>query len=232
MAMLEINNVTKKFGEIVALDKVNLKVGGKENLGIIGPNGAGKTTLFNIISGFLKPDSGRIEFRGKCIDGKKPNCLVKMGLVRTFQLIKVFKNLTVEENILAPNSNNGVESILERVELKDKRNMLAKNLSQGELRRLSIGIAIAAHPKMLLLDEPFSGLSPKEAVKLDSVIRELRDEGIPQIIIEHKLKELFNLTERVVVLNFGQIIFDGSPEEAVRDNTVVNAYLGVNHAEN
>jgi len=232
MAMLEINNVTKKFGEIVALDRVNLKVSGRKNLGIIGPNGAGKTTLFNVISGFLKPDSGRIEFRGTCIDGRKPNRLVKMGLVRTFQLIKVFKNLTVEENILAPNSNNGVGDILERVELEDKRKMLAKNLSQGELRRLSIGIAIAAHPKMLLLDEPFSGLSPKEAMKLDSVIRELRDEGIPQIIIEHKLKELFNLTERVVVLNFGKIIFDGSPDEAVRDKTVVNAYLGVSHAEN
>jgi len=230
--MLEINNVTKKFGEIVALDRVNLKVSGRKNLGIIGPNGAGKTTLFNVISGFLKPDSGRIEFRGTCIDGRKPNRLVKMGLVRTFQLIKVFKNLTVEENILAPNSNNGVGDILERVELEDKRKMLAKNLSQGELRRLSIGIAIAAHPKMLLLDEPFSGLSPKEAMKLDSVIRELRDEGIPQIIIEHKLKELFNLTERVVVLNFGKIIFDGSPDEAVRDKTVVNAYLGVSHAEN
>jgi branched-chain amino acid transport system ATP-binding protein len=110
--------------------------------------------------------------------------------------------------------------------------MLAKNLSQGELRRLSIGIAIASHPKMLLLDEPFSGLSPKEASQLDNVIRELKEEGIPQIIIEHKLKELFNLSERVVVLNFGKIIFDGSPEEAVRDKTVINAYLGANHAEN
>jgi branched-chain amino acid transport system ATP-binding protein len=230
--MLTIKNVSKKFGEIVALDRVNLRVSNEECIGIIGPNGAGKTTLFNVISGFIKPDSGKIEFRGECIRGKKPNSLVKKGLVRTFQLIRVFKNMTVEENILAPNSKNGVRDILERVELVDKRNMLAKNLSQGELRRLSIGIAIASHPKMLLLDEPFSGLSPKEASQLDNVIRELKEEGIPQIIIEHKLKELFNLSERVVVLNFGKIIFDGSPEEAVRDKTVINAYLGANHAEN
>ena len=230
--MLTIKNVSKKFGEIVALDRVNLRVNNQECIGIIGPNGAGKTTLFNVISGFIKPDSGRIEFRGECIGGKKPNCLVKKGLVRTFQLIRVFKNMTVEENILAPNSKNGAKDILERVELLEKRDMLARNLSQGELRRLSIGIALAAHPRMLLLDEPFSGLSPKEAFQLDNVIRELKEDGIPQIIIEHKLKELFNLSERVVVLNFGKIIFDGSPEEAVRDKTVINAYLGANHAEN
>jgi branched-chain amino acid transport system ATP-binding protein len=230
--MLKIKNVSKKFGEIVALDRVSLKVGSDECLGIIGPNGAGKTTLFNVVSGFIKPDSGRIEFRGECIQGKKPNCLVKKGLVRTFQLIRVFRNMTVEENILAPNSKEGASEILEIIELKDKRNMLAKNLSQGELRRLSIGIALATHPKMLLLDEPFSGLSPKEALKLDSVIKELKEDGIPQIIIEHKLKELFKLSERVVVLNFGKIIFDGHPEDAVRDKAVINAYLGANHAEN
>lgn len=228
--MLAINQVSKKFGSIVALDRVSFKVD-NECLGVIGPNGAGKTTLFNAISGFMKPDMGRIEFRGKHINGKKPNHLVKMGLVRTFQLIKVFKNMTVEENILAPNSRNGTD-ILERVELVDKGQMLAKNLSQGELRRLSVGIALAARPKMLLLDEPFSGLSSKEAMKLDQVIGELKDDGISQIIIEHKLKELFNLSDRVVVLNFGKVIFDGSPEEAVQDKKVVNAYLGAKHAEN
>lgn len=230
--MLKIKNVSKKFGEIVALDRVSLRVGSDECLGIIGPNGAGKTTLFNIVSGFIKPDSGRIEFRGECIQGKKPNYLVKKGLVRTFQLIRVFRNMTVEENILAPNSKEGANEILEIIELKDKRNMLAKNLSQGELRRLSIGIALATHPKMLLLDEPFSGLSPKETLKLDSVIKELKEDGIPQIIIEHKLKELFKLSDRVVVLNFGKIIFNGHPEDAVRDKAVINAYLGANHAEN
>ncbi|MFW5936140.1 MAG: ATP-binding cassette domain-containing protein, partial [Candidatus Hadarchaeota archaeon] len=134
--MLAINQVTKKFGSIVALDRVSFKVD-NECLGIIGPNGAGKTTLFNAISGFMKPDTGRIEFRGKHINGKKPNNLVKLGLVRTFQLIKVFKNMTVEENILAPNSKNGASDILERVDLVDKSQMMARYLSQGELRRLS-----------------------------------------------------------------------------------------------
>ena len=228
--MLEVRDVAKKFGELVALNGVSFKVD-SGCLGIIGPNGAGKTTLFDVISGFLRPDSGDVRFRGISIVGKKPSSLVKMGLVRTFQLIKVFKHMSVEENVLAA---DGDGDILKRVGLWEKRNLLACKLSQGELRKLSIGLALAAKPKLLMLDEPFSGLSSAESRELDGIIRELMDDGISLVIIEHKLKELFKLADRVIVLNFGEVIFEGSPEEAVRDKNVIEAYLGKseNHVGN
>jgi len=229
--MLKVVNVTKKFGEIRALNGVSFKVNDGEILGIIGPNGAGKTTLFGVISGFIKPDSGDVKLNGRSIVGKKPNQLVKMGLVRTFQIIRVFKHMTVEENVEVASFNGKTSEILRSIGLWNKRSMLAKNLSQGELRRLSIGMALATDPKILLLDEPFSGLSPKEAEDLDRIIRSLNENGITQIIIEHKLKELFNLAERVLVLNFGKVIFEGLPDEAVKNEDVIRAYLGsVKHA--
>ncbi len=224
--MLKVVKVTKKFGEINALNGVSFEVKGGEILGIIGPNGAGKTTLFGVISGFIKPDSGDVRLNGRSIVGKKPSKLVKMGLVRTFQIIKVFKHMTVEENVEVASSNGKTSEVLKEVGLWDKRKMLAKNLSQGELRRLSIGMALATNPKVLLLDEPFSGLSPKEANDLSSIVKKLNENGITQVIIEHKLKELFDLAERIVVLNFGKVIFEGHPEEVVRNENVVKAYLG------
>ncbi len=224
--MLKVENVTKKFGEIRALNGVSFKVSNGEILGIIGPNGAGKTTLFSVISGFLKPDSGDVKLNGKSIVGKKPNQLVKMGLVRTFQIIRVFRHMTVEENVEVASLNGKTSEILRSIGLWNKRNMLAKNLSQGELRRLSIGMALATDPKILLLDEPFSGLSPKEAESLNGIIRTLNENGITQVIIEHRLKELFNLAERVLVLNFGKVIFEGLPDEAVKNEDVIRAYLG------
>ncbi len=224
--MLKVVKVTKKFGEIRALNGVSFEVKGGEILGIIGPNGAGKTTLFGVISGFIKPDSGDVRLNGRSIVGKKPSKLVKMGVVRTFQIIKVFKHMTVEENVEVASSNGKTSEVLKEVGLWDKRKMLAKNLSQGELRRLSIGMALATNPKVLLLDEPFSGLSPKEANDLSSIVKMLNENGITQVIIEHKLKELFDLAERIVVLNFGKVIFEGHPEEVVRNENVVKAYLG------
>ncbi len=223
--MLEVESVEKKFGELVALNGVSFKVRKNECLGIMGPNGAGKTTLFNVISGFLKPDRGDVRFRGESIVGRKPSSLVRMGLVRTFQLIRVFRQMSVEENVIA--AGGGIEE-LERVGLEKKRGWLASNLSQGELRRLSIALALAAKPKMLMLDEPFSGLSVSESRELERIIKSLRDEGIPLVVIEHKLKELFRIVDRLIVLNYGEVIFEGLPEEAVRDRTVIEAYLGGN----
>ncbi len=224
--MLKVVKVTKRFGEIRALNGVSFEVKRGEMLGIIGPNGAGKTTLFGIISGFIKPDSGDVRLNGRSIVGKKPSKLVKMGLVRTFQIIRVFRHMTVEENIEVANSDGKASEVLKEVGLWNKRKMLAKNLSQGELRRLSIGMALATNPKVLLLDEPFSGLSPKEAKDLSAVVRNLNENGLTEVIIEHKLKELFDLAERVVVLNFGKVIFEGHPEEVVRNEDVIRAYLG------
>ncbi|WP_457548537.1 ABC transporter ATP-binding protein [Archaeoglobus sp.] len=222
--MLEVERVTKKFGALVALDNVSFKVDGKR-LGIIGPNGAGKTTLFNVISGFLRPNSGKVVFNGKDITGLRPSKIAEMGLVRTFQLLKVFKSLTVQENLSIVSDD--LRDLLELVDLWEKRKVLAGNLSQGEMRKLGIALALAKKPKMLLLDEPFSGLSP---VECESLIDVLKNVKTPIIMIEHKLGELFDLVDRVIVLNFGRVIFEGKPDEATRDSRVVEAYIGEDYA--
>ncbi len=227
--MLRIESVSKKFGELVVLSDVTMKVEKGESVGIIGPNGAGKTTLFNIISGFLKPDSGKVVFKGVNVVGKKPSQLAKMGLVRTFQIVKVFGNMSVEENVLTVTSDIDV---LKDFGLWEKRGELAANLSYGELRKLSIALAIAAKPKLLLLDEPFSGLTPREARELAAIVKELGNNGHSIAIIEHRLSELFDVAERVVVLNSGKVIFDGLPSEAVKEKAVIEAYLGKRYAQN
>jgi branched-chain amino acid transport system ATP-binding protein len=225
--MLKVRNVHKKFGEVRVLEGVNLKINSGERLGIIGPNGAGKTTLFNIISGFLRPDQGEVKFQGKNVTGLKPSQLAKMGVVRTFQIVKVFSNMTVEQNMLTVTSEL---DYLRDFGLWEKRNEIAANLSNGELRKLSIALALASNPKLLLLDEPFSGLSPKEARELASLIEGINQNGHSIAIIEHRLKDLFNVTEKVVVLNSGKIIFEGHPDEVVREKAVIEAYLGKRYA--
>ena len=225
--LLQVKNLTKKFGELEALSDVSFDVEEGECLGVIGPNGAGKTTLFNVISGFMKPTSGSIKFNGESIVGKKPHELVKMGLSRTFQVIRVFKNITVRENVLVVTEE--WEGLLKELDLWEKRNHLAKDLPQGDLRRLNIGMALATNPRLLLLDEPFSGLSPKESVGLGAFIEKLKEKNMTMILIEHKLRELFGHVERTLVLNYGQLIFEGTPEELVRDEKVVQVYLGAEY---
>lgn len=222
--MLKVINVTKKFGELVALNNVSLTINEGECRGIIGPNGAGKTTLFNVISGFMRPTSGRIIFNGLDITGYKPYRLVDMGLVRTFQIVRVFKNLTVYRNFQVVNEDP--DELIRELGLWDKRDYLAKELPFGELRKLSIGLALSLNPKLLLLDEPFSGLSPRESMDLSKLISRLRDRGVTMVVIEHKLKELFDLADMVTVLSSGKVIFEGKPDEVVNDKRVIEAYLG------
>ena len=225
--MLQVDNLTKKFGELEALSNLTFEVKKQECLGIIGPNGAGKTTLFNILSGFMKPTSGNVKFNGSDIIGKKPYELVKLGLTRTFQVIRVFKNISVLDNFSVINEKS--EELLRDLGLWEKRDILAKDLPQGDLRKLNIGMALATNPKLLLLDEPFSGLSPKEGAELSELIEELKKKNITMIIIEHKLRELFGLVQNVIVLNYGRLIFGGNPEEVIRDEKVINVYLGVGY---
>ncbi len=226
--MLRVKGISKKFGELQVLSNVSLDVNKGERVGIIGPNGAGKTTLFNIISGFTKPDSGEVIFKGMNVVGFKPSKLAKLGLVRTFQIVRIFENMTVEENLLTISSD---PSILKEFGLWDKRGEMASNLSYGELRKLSIALAMAAKPELLLLDEPFSGLSKKEAHDLANIIKELGNNGNSMVIIEHRLGELFDVAERVVVLNSGKVIFDGHPDEVVKQRQVIEAYLGRRYAK-
>lgn len=224
--MLRLIDISKSFHRLKVLDNISFEIK-KEKLGILGPNGAGKTTLFNIISGFLKPDSGKILFQDENIISKKPSELAKLGIIRTFQVMKVFENLTVEENLL---TINGDLDILRDFDLENKRKEIAKNLSQGELRRLSIAMAFAKKPKLLLLDEPFSGLSKKEAEKILSIINEISD-GTSIAIVEHRMREMFSVVDRVVVLNSGKLIFDGNPGDVLENRAVREAYFGSKYAK-
>ena len=226
-SMLQVKNLTKKFGELEALSNVSFQLKEQECLGIIGPNGAGKTTLFNILSGFMKPTSGSIKFYGKDIVGKKPHVLVKLGLSRTFQVIRVFKNITVFENFSVITDRG--EELLKELGLWEKRGYLAKDLPQGDLRRLNIGMALATNPKLLLLDEPFSGLSPKEGAELGTNIEKLKVKNMTMILIEHQLRELFGIVKRVIGLNYGRLVFEGTPEEVIKDKRVIDVYLGVDY---
>ncbi len=226
--MLKVRNVHKSFGELRVLEGVDLEIERSQRVGIIGPNGAGKTTLFNIISGFMKPDKGRITFRNRDISGMRPSQLAKMGIIRTFQIVKVFSNMSVEQNMLTITPDL---DLLKDFGLWGKRNEIASNLSYGELRKLSIALSMAANPKVLLLDEPFSGLSPKEARELADIIKEISDNGQSIALIEHRLSDLFDVAEKILVLNSGKIIFEGHPSEVVKEKSVIEAYLGKKYAK-
>ncbi|MCG7854092.1 MAG: ABC transporter ATP-binding protein [Methanosarcinaceae archaeon] len=240
MNLLEIENLTKRFGGLEALASFSLSVREGEIVGIIGPNGAGKTTLFNCITGFLPLDSGSAFFDGNDIKGKKPYQIVNLGLARTWQLVKAFFGMRVMDAMMVPSFSKRamsshssekarqekVEKILQEMGLEKNIWLDVDNLNQGELRLLDISRALATCPRVLLLDEPFSGLSHKEIENISQVVRNLNNEGLTIVIIEHRLRELMKLVQKIVVINFGQKIAEGIPEEIVQELPVIEAYLG------
>ncbi|MCK0103249.1 ABC transporter ATP-binding protein [Pseudohalocynthiibacter sp. F2068] len=245
-ALLEISGLTKRFGGLEAVSGVDFVCREKETLGIIGPNGAGKTTLFNLITGFTVPTEGRITFDGKNITGARPHRIVNHGIARTFQGVRLFRGMTVWENVwLAQNalvnfmfptffSSRGreeslraeAEQLLSDFHLLGKKDSKAGDLAFGDMRRLEICRALATQPKLLLLDEPASGLTPVETKQLIEDLRRLSRTGVTIAIIEHDMNVALGLSDQMVVLNFGKLLSTGTPDEIRNNPQVIEAYLG------
>ena len=237
MTILEVINLSKYFGGVRAVDGVSFKVRRNEILGIIGPNGAGKTTLFNLISGYLKPDSGEVIFEGEKITGLEPYKICKKGIVRTFQIPRPFEECTVFENVLVAASFGknlkwkeaklAAEDLIRYFELDNKRNALAKELTAFEKRKLEMARALATKPKLLLLDEALAGLNPSEVEKYVSLVKKVHEErDLTIMIVEHNLRAVMSISHRVICMNFGKIIAEGSPEEITKNEEVCKIYLG------
>jgi len=238
-ALLEVSNLHKHFGGLHAVKNVSLTVQRGEVVGILGPNGAGKTTVYNLLTGFIAPDAGaRIDFQGKSVLGLAPFRIAALGISRTFQLCRPFVGLSVLENVIVGALGSHVAGdgseleararrLLAQVGLAGKEGVPAEVLSYGDQRRLEIARALAARPALLLLDEPFAGLGSSEIADLSALIRRVHaDEGLTVVLIEHKLREFMRLVDRVVALDFGEIIAEGLPEAIVRHPAVIEAYIG------
>jgi branched-chain amino acid transport system ATP-binding protein len=237
--ILEVKNLTKKFGGLTAVNDVNFEIKRGEILGLIGPNGAGKTTVFQLISGFEKPSSGTIQFNGVNITGKKPYQIVNLGMARTFQLVRSFRYLSLLDNVsvacLSPRGkrafavtgiDEAASSILSSVGLVDKARLPPVILPHGDLRRLEIGKALGTNPEMLLLDEPFSGLALEEVEGINKLIRRLSEEGVTIFVTGHVMRELMALVPRVIAMHQGRLIAEGPPKEVANNKIVLEAYLG------
>ena len=245
--MLEIKTLSKHFGGVKAVDNLDLQVQSGEIVGLIGPNGSGKSTLVNLVCGVLKPTSGEVIFEGHSMAGQVPSARLRHGIARTFQNIRLFGGLTVWQNLwVARNSNEDIrsqsilrrwlgsattlkkeiETMLEFSDLADKADVLASNLAFGEQRRLELARAVAAKPRLLLLDEPAAGMNRAEVAELEQRIRSLREQGITILLVEHVMQLVMGVTDRIAVLNFGSKIAEGSPNDIQENTAVQEAYLG------
>lgn len=251
MNILELVSLRKEFGGLVATNDVNLGIEEGEIRGLIGPNGSGKTTLFNLITGFIRPTRGKVIWQGHDITGQSPDTIAKKGLVRSFQLTTVFKEVTALQNVIiarhlhnkanilgqifggtnAREKEKAVEekaiSLLETMGIGDVKDEISGELPHGYQRALGITITLATEPKLLLLDEPVTGMNPIETRDMMERIKMLRDSGITILLVEHDMKAVMTTCEKITVMNFGEKIAEGSPEEVSKNREVIKAYLGV-----
>lgn len=250
MALLEVKRLHKNFRGLRALLDVDLSVEEGEIVGLIGPNGAGKTTLFNVITGYLRPTAGQVRFRGEEITRLKPHSIARRGIARIFQTTSLFEEATVLDNVVLGHyiqskvgfwrafanthlarrkeqeTREKATQILEFIGISDVKDWVAKNLPYGYQRELAVAIALAVKPKLLLLDEPVSGMSTEENLAMMRSIKEIRDTGVTIIVVEHNMRAVMGLSDRIVVLNEGVKIAEGSPKEITENENVIEAYLG------
>ena len=233
--ILRTEDVSIHFGGLVAVDKVNIHLDKGEILGLIGTNGAGKTTLFNMIAGALKPTSGQIYLRDQQIGGKKANKICKLGIGRTYQVVQPFTNLTVLDNVTVGclNRTNNVEEakekaaeIINKVGLGHRMNVVGSSLGLPDLKRMEIARALGTQPEILLLDEVMAGLNPTECQDAMDLVMKIRDDGMTIIVIEHVMKAIMNISDRIYVMNQGRLIAEGTPSEISRNQEVIDSYLG------
>lgn len=235
MSLLEVKNVSMFFGGLAAISSVSFDVKKGEILGLIGPNGAGKTTMFNVVNGFYDPTKGEVFFKDKKISGLKPHQICQLGIARTFQVVKPLQRMSVHDNVIASaflrvkNRAKAEEIALETIKftgLFDDRDVISKGLPLGKRKKLEIARALATQPEMLLLDESFAGLNPAELDESIKIIRKIKARGITIMIIEHHMKVIMAISDRIVVLNYGEKIAEGTPHEIGNNPLVVEAYLG------
>jgi branched-chain amino acid transport system ATP-binding protein len=233
---LEVTSISKSFGGLKALRNISFDVSRGETVGIIGPNGAGKTTLFNVITGFIKPEQGEILFAGRKLVGMRPDQICKIGLVRTFQLVQSFPKLTALENVMIGALSRHYNPLLARQESEQwldfiginrkKWDQVAKNLTLVDKKRLELARALAADPKIILADEAMSGLTPTEITEVIGTIQKIKEKGLTLVLIEHVMRVIMELSDRIIMLNFGEKFIEGTPSDIVKDKGVAKAYLG------